>query len=148
AGDLTAAERLARETPGDARAHAALGQALAARGAFDEALAHYDRCCALRPDWVPVLVNRGFVLARLGRFAEAARAYARVLELEPDHVGALESFAAAQRDAGLDLAPAIAARERVAALQPDSARAWYELGVALRAADRHEEHAAALDRAI
>ena len=148
AGDLTAADRLARETPGDPRPHAALGQALAARGAFAEALAHYERCCALKPDWVPVLTNRGFVLARLGRFAEAARAYARVLDLQPDHIGALESFASAQRDAGLDLAPAIAARERVTRLRPDDARAWYELGVLYRAADRFADHAAALDRAI
>ncbi len=74
------------------RAHAALynrGNALAALGRTDEALASYGEALALRPDYAAALLNRAQLLQRLGRPREALASFERAFALMPASADAL-----------------------------------------------------------
>ncbi|HEX4177189.1 MAG TPA: tetratricopeptide repeat protein, partial [Rhizomicrobium sp.] len=80
-----ALERIAaavKINPGDAGALVNLANVLSLKGRFAEAVAHYDRALALRPD-PDALRGRGHALQGMGRLPEALASYARALALNP-----------------------------------------------------------------
>jgi tetratricopeptide (TPR) repeat protein len=72
---LDAAKRAALAAPEGPEAHNAIGQVLQAMGAFEPALAAYDRAAALPgPAQMDAIANRGALFMEFGRKVEAARA--------------------------------------------------------------------------
>jgi hypothetical protein len=66
-----------------ADAHFKLGLMLGRRGQYPEALFHFYRAQALRPNDPDVQYNLGTALLRMGRFAEAERHFLQALNLRP-----------------------------------------------------------------
>jgi hypothetical protein len=65
-----------------------MGDALLWLGRYDEGLRWFDEALALRPDFIDVLLNKGFALFHLRRLDEAAETYRRVTELDPGNAKA------------------------------------------------------------
>ena len=95
--------------------HNNLGIALRAQSKQLEAIAHYEKALAIRPDYAAVHGNLGNTLREQGEFARAAAQYERALEIQPD-------FA----DAHLGLGLSLYNQRHLAA-----ARDAYEAGIAL-----------------
>jgi hypothetical protein len=57
-------------------------------GRNEEALAHYDRAIALKPDFAEAHGNRGLVFDELFRMDEAAECYRKSIALKPDYPNA------------------------------------------------------------
>jgi tetratricopeptide (TPR) repeat protein len=99
-------------------------------GRIDEAVAHYERALALKPDHAEAHNNLGVALAALGRMDGAVAHYERALVLKPD-------YAEAHNNLGITLAAlgridsAVAHYERALILKPDYADARNNLGNAL-----------------
>jgi tetratricopeptide (TPR) repeat protein len=62
-----------------------LAAALQEDDRLDEALVHYERAAAIRPDYAPAYNNMGTALRAKGRVDEAIAAYRRALETMPDY---------------------------------------------------------------
>jgi len=77
-----------------------LGVALQAERRFDEAIAHYQRSIALRPDYAPVYSNMASALRAKGRLQDAVRTYERALQLQPDFPDAHYNLANALLEEG------------------------------------------------
>jgi protein O-mannosyl-transferase len=139
----------ADKRPNNPRAHAGLGDALAAAGETGGAIAHYTRALEIDPGDYQTHNNLGIVLAGLGRTEEAIAQYDRALQIRPD-------FAAAHYNLGTVLAgagrkeEAVAHFERALQLRPDMAEVHYRLGALLERmgatedAARHYEVAVSL----
>ena len=67
--------------PDYAEAHNNLGNALAGRGQFDEAIAHFRKALEIKPDYVEAHNNLGIVLADRGQVEEAIDHYQQALAL-------------------------------------------------------------------
>ena len=80
--------------PTNANAHAALGQALAATGKLDDAVAHLQEALRLRPDNASAHLNLGRALAAQGKSDEAIRHYNEALRLRPDYPQARQELQA------------------------------------------------------
>jgi tetratricopeptide (TPR) repeat protein len=85
--------------PDVAIAHLGLGNALAASGQLQDAIAAFEQSLALKsgspaPEDAPILLNLGNLYHQVGRAEEAAGCYRRVLALDPDHAEAHNSFGA------------------------------------------------------
>jgi tetratricopeptide (TPR) repeat protein len=139
-----AAERLEQALaldPAASQLHHSLGMAYRGLGDIERARYHLE-LRGNRPEVIddPLLdavrgksrspqfyVEMGLELAAAGRLEEAARAMQRAVQLDPDHRAALlnagELLARLGEDAG-----ARALFERLAALDPGDARAWFYLG--------------------
>lgn len=70
---------------------------LSATGRTQQALVHYARAVALRPDSAVIHSNYGGALAAAGRYADAMRHTVRALELEPGYPPAVENLQRLQR---------------------------------------------------
>ncbi len=123
-----------------------LGKRCSQAGNYLQALGHYDRSIALRPDAGEVWHDRGVALFRLGRLREAAESYERALREMPGSAVTWYALGAAWSQSGQP-DRAIAALERAVALSPANPRYRLDLGLALTAAGRAEE-AAAQGRAV
>ncbi|MBI3507965.1 MAG: tetratricopeptide repeat protein [Proteobacteria bacterium] len=120
-------------TPGDADAHFNLGNALHERDAA-KAEAAWRAALALRADHPGAALNLGNSLARRKDWEGALAAYARVPGLAPALVGAAAALIALDRpDEAQEKARA------AVALEPKSAAAWRNLGIALAARGRVDE---------
>src|SRR5262249_40755633 len=65
-----------------------VGVALQQERRLDEAIDHYRRAVALRPDYAPAFNNLGSALRARGRRDEAVASYRKALELRPEFAGA------------------------------------------------------------
>ena len=74
------------ENPDCWMAHNNLGFALAERGQYDEAIIHYRKVLAIKPDHANAQINLINVLYHVGRADEAAARLQKMLEVEPDPV--------------------------------------------------------------
>jgi Flp pilus assembly protein TadD len=129
-----------------------LGTALAARGDFAGAEAHYRQAARVWRTQPGILQNLGRALAAQNRLAEAEEPFRRLVELRPD-------WAEAHLDLGTVLYnlgrvdAAVIAFTRAVELSPGSARGHLSLGIALRRqgraaeAEGHLRQAAALGSA-
>jgi Flp pilus assembly protein TadD len=96
----------------------------------EEALAHFRRAGALRPDSAPARSNVGFALLNLERFAEAEAVFRGALALTPDspeaHSGLGIALARQERHE-----EAVALQRRALELRPNYAEAYHNLGISL-----------------
>lgn len=87
AKDYPKAESLAREAISrddrSANGHGNLAAAVRAQGRLSEALEHYDRALALRPNLEPSLFWRARTLSELGRPTAAIADYSKLVEVNP-----------------------------------------------------------------
>ncbi|MDE2184878.1 MAG: sulfotransferase [Alphaproteobacteria bacterium] len=72
------------EWPGRPEVVYALGNSLFGLFRAEEALAQYQRLCAMAPDYAPAHLGAGNALQSLGRIAEARTSYERALALMPE----------------------------------------------------------------
>lgn len=136
-----------RHAPDAAVAHGNLGEVLAARGADEEALAHYRRALELRPDYLEARVNMANALARLGRTAAAESLYATALSRAPANAQTYVNLGIVRRQQG-NLEGARTAFEAALEVNPRHAGALNQLAAIAAERGDQEESLAYLDRAI
>lgn len=85
----------------------------------EEALAHFDRAVALKPDLAPAHWHASVALKTMGRLAEAEEATRRYRALAPDDVLAAVQMTSLLRDRG-DAAGAASMLREAVALEPQS----------------------------
>ena len=118
--------------------HGNYGSVLQALGRVEEAVAHYQRALALRPDYPDALNSLGSALQSLGRLTEAEERYAEALARRPDFPEALGNLgtvlhALGRFDEALGCLTGAVARDR------GSADACMGLGALLSDLGRHAE---------
>ena len=124
-----------------------LGQDLANRGRFEEALAEIKQAAQWDPHSPGIFESEAAVLAQLGRLSEAGAAYYRAAEVSPEAGGRLAlqaalAYAEAGRTAETENSFRFAVRR-----DPGLHRAWYNLGLFLAQQERLVEAADALREA-
>jgi tetratricopeptide (TPR) repeat protein len=107
-------------------------------GQLDQAITHYQRALALRPDHAPAHNNLGAALRAQGRLDEAVASYERALAAQPDYADAHYNLANALLDANKPEQAAEHFRVALGAI-PDSAGVRNNLGIALANEGRMEE---------
>jgi len=75
--------QLIKKNPRDYRALNNRGNEYEKRGHHDLAIADYNRCIEIRPDFVIVYINRGNAYQKAGDYEKALRDYSRAIELKP-----------------------------------------------------------------
>ncbi len=103
--------------PGDFETRYARALALRELGRAEEALADFDRACALAPDHAALRNDRGHLRLELGLWQQAAADFTRAIELDPTMLAAYNNRALVQARQG-DLAGAIADLDAGIALDP------------------------------
>jgi tetratricopeptide (TPR) repeat protein len=150
-GDDVHAERAFRlaieVVPGWWAPHNALGVFLLYRGRLPEAVEAFQQAIRTSPDNTRPITNLGGAYQQLGRYAEAIAEYERSIRIRPTPF-ALSNLGTCQFQLR-HFAAAADAYRRAAAMQPESAVIWLNLGDALRwAGDSEAEAMAAYRRAI
>lgn len=120
------------------RAHAGLGEWLAAQGKVDEAIGHYQEAVRLAPAGADYRHGLGLLLMRQGRITEAGTELALAVRLNPRHVGARVSLGAIFARQGL-VSDAISQYTEALRIEPDQALAHNNLGLALMEQGRLDE---------
>jgi tetratricopeptide (TPR) repeat protein len=115
-----------------------LGAALQTDHHLDDAIAHYRRSIALRPDYAPAYNNLATALRGEQKVAEAQAAYDRALQLEPRFASAHYNLANLLMDEG-DAPGAVTHFERALEVEPASADVHNNLGIALADTGRVDE---------
>jgi tetratricopeptide (TPR) repeat protein len=128
-------------------AHNNLGNALAARGQVDEAIAHYRMALEIKPDDVKAHNNLGSALAGRGQIDEAIAHYHKALQINPDDAETHNNLALVLAARG-QTDEAIAHYRRALELKPVFAEAHYNLGLALAARGRVDEAIAHYQKAL
>jgi tetratricopeptide (TPR) repeat protein/4-amino-4-deoxy-L-arabinose transferase-like glycosyltransferase len=124
-----------------------LATALYENKQYDEAIAHYERAIALRPDYAPAYTNMGAALRSKGRVTEAIAAHEKSLAIQPDNPDTHFNLANALLD--LNRPQEAAEHFRLAGRQgPPGANVENNLGIALAAEGKMTEAAAAFRRAV
>jgi tetratricopeptide (TPR) repeat protein len=119
-----------QKNPGCWMAHYNLGIVLSEQGEADQAIDHYGRAIALRPDYAEAHYNLGRLLVEQGRFNDAIAHYERAAAINP-------ADAEAQNNLGVTLFgigradDAIARYRKALEIQPDYPEASCNLGNAL-----------------
>ena len=130
-GRLEQAEALARtlatERPGDARPHALLGRALAARGDLVGARAAVDAALAIDPRSVPALVESAALARRANDVGRAASDLGRLVELQPLFPGFHHDLGVVELERG-NLDAARDSLQRAKGLAPNQAEPRLNLG--------------------
>lgn len=141
-----------------ARAANRRGVELLQKGELEEAVTAFDEALTLAPDYPLALNNLGLALAVQGQLDHALSNYRRALEYEPefreawsnlaDALAADDQFddAIAGYRKALALPPYTAEGEDIAS-RPTDAEIYFNLGLVLVKADRHEDAQAALAEA-
>jgi tetratricopeptide (TPR) repeat protein len=124
-----------------------LGDAYAAMGRPDEAVAAYSRALAMDPDLVGALFARGFAHQQAGRLDEAEADYRAVLERQPDNALALNAIGNVHF-ARRRFEEAVAAYLKATEVDPGFARARFNRGLALEELGRREEAFAVYESAL
>jgi tetratricopeptide (TPR) repeat protein len=122
-----------------------LATALQEAGRSDEAIAHYERALAIRPEYAPAFNNLGTALMAKGDIAGAVVAFRESLRLQPNSTQARDLLAAAQYDLGTallsqgDYSRAESLFNETLRLKPNDAEAHNNLGIALASMNRLPE---------
>jgi tetratricopeptide (TPR) repeat protein/4-amino-4-deoxy-L-arabinose transferase-like glycosyltransferase len=124
-----------------------LGVALQTDRKLDEAIAHYRRAIAARPDYAPAYSNLATALRNRGRLDEAAATYRQALQLQPEFAAAHYNFANLLLDEG-DAAAAADHFQRALRTEPASAEVHNNLAIALAGLGRVDEAIAEFRQAI
>jgi tetratricopeptide (TPR) repeat protein len=143
---LDALVRAAALLPGDAEAHANLGNALLRVGRFASAVASYDKALDIKPDSADVHNNLGNALRGLGRLDDALASYRRALAIRPGFAEGYSNLGNALRALGR-FDEAIDSYGKALELNPDYPEACNNLGNALLDSGRYDAAAASYRRA-
>jgi tetratricopeptide (TPR) repeat protein len=144
---IEAARRRAAETPADAEALFALGNALWWGGNHEEAVSAFVEAIKLRPDHAEARNNLGNALVELGRPGEAVAHYRAALAVRPKHAPTLYNLGNALLAS--DQPMEAEARFRAAlAIMPSHAGALNNLGNVLRSQGRTGEAEACYRQAV
>ncbi|MBR8064679.1 tetratricopeptide repeat protein [Burkholderia ambifaria] len=143
---LALMERSLAERP-DASYFNNLGNMLRECGRLDDAIAHYRRAVALRPDYPEAHNNLGNALRDARDPAEAMQSCSRAIELRPGYAEAYNNLGNVLQDLG-ELDAAAASYGKAIAFHPVYAEAHSNLGNVLRAQERHADAIAHYRRAI
>lgn len=136
--DLAATQELAAREPGNARAHARLGQLLAQSGDHAAAERAYRAALGLEPSFFEAQFNLGNALSKLGRAREAIGAFRLAVELGPTQAVAHGNLGSALHEQR-EYAAAVESLRKAAQLQPDAAHFHRNLGTALRSLGEGEQ---------
>lgn len=128
---LQALQRATQLLADDAGAHSDLGNALAAVGQMNAAVASYRRALALDPNLAAGHSNLGNALRNLGQLEAAVASYRQALALNPNFAEAHNNLGNALLDLGQPDG-AVASYRRALALNPSFPEAHNNLGNALR----------------
>ncbi|HWP66485.1 MAG TPA: tetratricopeptide repeat protein [Candidatus Limnocylindria bacterium] len=112
-------------------AHNQLGEALAAQGRFDEAVAHYEAAARLNPTYAEAQNNLGNARLRSGRLEDAEAYFRRALRLDPGLAEAHNGLGTVLAERGDDEA-AVAEFRAALAIRPGYPEALLNLAHALR----------------
>jgi tetratricopeptide (TPR) repeat protein len=146
-----AAEPIVTESaidPDAAATHIKLGNALRARGQFDEAIAHYQKAVDLKPDHAGVHANLGNAFQACGKFDLAIAQYKRALEIDPGQAVVYNNLGGAILGAQGEFEDAAACFEQAITLKPDYFDAHNNLAYIYRAQGKLDATAACYERAI
>lgn len=124
-----------------------LAAAMQEEGRLDEAIGHYQRAAALRPDYAPAYNNLGTALRAKGHVEEAVAAYKRALDAMPDYPDAHYNLGNALLEQNRS-GEAVDHLRTASRLLPSSAGVHNNLGRALAENGRVEEAAAELRQAV
>ena len=124
-----------------------LGVALQTDRKLDEAIAHYRRAIAARPDYAPAYSNLATALRDAKRLDEAVATYQQALKLQPEFAAAHYNFANLLLDEG-DAAAAADHFQRALRTEPASAEVHNNLGIALAGLGRVDDAIAEFRQAI
>ncbi|QTO18860.1 tetratricopeptide repeat protein [Burkholderia seminalis] len=124
-----------------------LGNMLRECGRLDDAIAHYRRAVALRPEFPEAHNNLGNALRDARVPAEAMASCSRAIELRPGYAEAYNNLGNVLQDLG-ELDAAAASYGKAIAFHTAYAEAHSNLGHVLRAQDKHTEAIAHYRRAL
>ncbi|RQR47686.1 tetratricopeptide repeat protein [Burkholderia sp. Bp9140] len=124
-----------------------LGNMLRECGRLDDAIAHYRRAVALRPDYPEAHNNLGNALRDAREPGEAMQSCSRAIELRPGYAEAYNNLGNVLQDLG-ELEAAAASYGKAIAFHPAYAEAHSNLGNVLRAQERHADASVHYRRAI
>ena len=110
---------LVEERPKDPEVHAALGALYVDLADWPNAVDHYQKALALRPDYWGSHARLGFAYLKMGRVDDAVAAYMHATVLQPDNAQALQMLGTAYVAQG-DLPRARDSYSKAIALRPDS----------------------------
>ena len=128
-------------------AHTFYGNALAAQGNLDAAIAEYTEAIRIRPDYPEAHNNLGPALASKGKLDDAIRHFAEAIRLRPNYADAHSNLGVALASQG-KLDEAIAQYNEALRLDPDHGRARANLGLALQALGRTADAIRVLELAL
>ena len=117
--------------PGNAVAHANLGNALKDLGQHQAAIGSYDKAIALKPDYAKAYLNRGIELNEMKRHRAAVDSFNKAIALRPDMLEAYFYLANALSELSQYQA-AVDNYRKVIAFKPDAVEAYYNCGTALQ----------------
>jgi uncharacterized membrane protein/Flp pilus assembly protein TadD len=114
------------------------GNRLASHDCFDEAILHYQRALAAKPDYVDAHLQLGSVLAARGRLNEAIIHYETALKVKPGSAEDHDNLGAALGALGQS-DQAIAHFQKALEIDPKCVEAHFNLGIALNQQGRLAE---------
>jgi serine/threonine-protein kinase len=124
-----------------------LGNALAANGAQDEAIAAYREAISRKPDYAGAHSNLGLALSDKHAYDEAIAELKEAIRLQPDFAFAYNNLGHVQKAKG-KYHEAITAFHQALQVKPDYAEAHYNLGVVLALTGASDKAIAAYRQAI
>ena len=124
-----------------------MADALQSLGRLDEAITHYDRAIALKPDFARSFLGRARALQDLGRLEDALASFNQALALEPQSVAALCDRGNVLQQLGQAEA-ALDSYRRAVALAPKHADLHFNIAALLNAMGRQREALAVYDQAL
>jgi tetratricopeptide (TPR) repeat protein len=134
-------------TSNNLTAHNNLGNVLAGREQFEEAMSEYCKALEIKPDDAKTYINLGFVLANRGRIDEAIACYRKALEIKPDYAEGLNNLGNALAGRR-QFDEAISQYRKALESEPDYAEAHINLGLALAGRGQTDEAIACYWRAL
>lgn len=124
--------------PNQASVHNNIANALSAKGAAKQSDTHYMTAIALAPDYLEAYINRALLLKKAYGLNQA-RIWLEEHESKfYDQARFYQALGAVLMDSGAH-ERSLLAFDRVIALSPSSAQAWYDRGNALRLLNRFDE---------
>jgi len=81
------------QAPGNHALHYQMGALHEKKGAMDEALAHYRKALAAKPDFIQALNNMGFIYMQRNDYKASVSFFKKIVEMRPSHGSAYYNIA-------------------------------------------------------